>query len=200
MRVVAATGVRKSVWLVAAACFLAAMAVLLLVFVSDGADRPAPLPDPPPAPVAAPAAPVPERATASVPKVHARRVAPPPAETASPTPAEPPEREDPIVSFGPPGERTGVKLFPPMGTKPVKIGIVVPEEFEVPEGYVRHFQVTEDGQMLPAILLFHPDYEWVDDAGRALPLPPDRVVPPEMAPPGLPIQMLTPPPAPEGER
>ena len=55
-----------------------------------------------------------------------------------------------------------------MGTKPTKIGIVVPDDFELPEGYVRHFQANEDGELLPAILLFHPDYEWVDDADEGI--------------------------------
>ena len=92
--------------------------------------------------------------------------------------------------MGKPGETSGIKLFPAMGTKPTKIGIVVPDDFELPEGYVRHFQASEDGELLPAILLFHPDFEWVDDAGEPIPLPPDRVVPPELAPPGMPIEML----------
>ena len=92
--------------------------------------------------------------------------------------------------MGKPGETSGIKLFPAMGTKPTKIGIVVPDDFELPEGYVRHFQANEDGELLPAILLFHPDFEWVDDAGEPIPLPPDRVVPPELAPPGMPIEML----------
>jgi hypothetical protein len=80
-----------------------------------------------------------------------------------------------------------------MGTKPIKRGIIVPDDFELPPGYVRHFQSTDDGQRLPAILMFSPDYEWVDAQGKPLALPPDRVVPPEMAPPGLPIQLLEPP-------
>ena len=35
------------------------------------------------------------------------------------------------------------------------------------------------------ILLFHPDYEFVNEAGQVVKLPADGVVPPEMAPPGL---------------
>jgi hypothetical protein len=77
-----------------------------------------------------------------------------------------------------------------MGSDPPKRGILVPEDFELPEGYVRHFQATDDGAALPAILMFHPDYEWIGEDGVAVPLPEDLVVPPELAPPGMPIQML----------
>ena len=38
--------------------------------------------------------------------------------------------------------------------------------------------------------MFHPDYEFVDEHGRPITLPADRVVPPELAPPGMPIRML----------
>jgi hypothetical protein len=38
--------------------------------------------------------------------------------------------------------------------------------------------------------MFHPDYHPVDERGVPIPLPADRVVPPEMAPPAMPIQML----------
>jgi hypothetical protein len=89
---------------------------------------------------------------------------------------------------------SGIGLYPPPGTDPVKIGIVVPEDFALPEGYLRHYQVTDDGQSMPAILLFHPDYVLLDESGEPVALPKDRVVPPELAPPGLPIEMLVPPP------
>jgi hypothetical protein len=59
-----------------------------------------------------------------------------------------------------------------------------------PEGYVRHYQTTDDGRRLPPILMFHPDYEGVDAAGNPIALPEDRIVPPEMAPPGMPIERL----------
>ena len=87
----------------------------------------------------------------------------------------------------------GIALFPPPGTDPVKSGIVVPEDFPLPEGYLRHYQVTDDGQPMPAILMFHPDYELLDERGEPIPLPADRVVPPELAPDGLPIELLVPP-------
>lgn len=87
-------------------------------------------------------------------------------------------------------EPTGIALFPPPGTDPIKPGIVVPDDFELPAGYVRHYQVTDDGKPLAAILMFHPDYEFVDERGAPVSIPADHVVPPEMAPAGLPIEML----------
>jgi hypothetical protein len=89
-----------------------------------------------------------------------------------------------------PGERAGLAAFPPPGTKPIKRGIIVPEGFELPEGYVRHYQTTDDGRRLPPILMFHPDYEGVDAAGNPIALPEDRIVPPEMVPPGMPVERL----------
>lgn len=85
---------------------------------------------------------------------------------------------------------SGIELFPPPGTDPVKTGIVVPEGFELPEGYVRHHQTTDNGKQLPPILMFHPDYQPVDANGEKIALPEDRIVPPEMAPPGLAPEML----------
>jgi hypothetical protein len=90
--------------------------------------------------------------------------------------------------------KTGIAVFPPPGTDPPKAGIVVPDDYELPPGYVRHYQTTDDGQQLPPILMFHPDFQPVDDRGRPLRLPADRVVPPEMAPPGLPHDVLEVPP------
>jgi hypothetical protein len=88
------------------------------------------------------------------------------------------------------GEPSGIALFPPPGTNPPKPGIIVPDDFELPPGYVRHYQATDDGQRLPAILMFHPDYEWVDEHGARIAVPADHIVPPELAPPGLPIRIL----------
>src|SRR5262245_15034032 len=82
----------------------------------------------------------------------------------------------------------------PAGSGPLEIGIVVPDGFELPEGFLRHQQVTDDGQELEPILVFGPDYELRDAAGQPIPLPENRVVPPELAPPGLPIRMLELPP------
>jgi hypothetical protein len=200
VKIVATPGVRKSVWLIAAAMALVALAALLLVRVAGeriATDVATPSEPPKSAPATA-AASTREQETKPVATRHARRIAAPtsespptdPAPARAAQPAEPPSREDAPFSMGKPGETSGIKLFPAMGTKPTKIGIVVPDDFELPEGYVRHFQASEDGELLPAILLFHPDFEWVDDAGEPIPLPPDRVVPPELAPPGMPIEML----------
>jgi hypothetical protein len=116
-----------------------------------------------------------------------------------PAPAPPPaagrpalEAKDVIPGLIASGETGGIAVFPLPGTKPVKRGIVVPEDFALPEGYVRHYQMTDDGRQLPPILMFHPDYQFVDERGAPVPLPEDRVVPPDMAPAGLPIRMLEP--------
>lgn len=88
------------------------------------------------------------------------------------------------------GQPAGIALFPPPGTDPPKSGLIVPEGFPLPPGYVRHYQTTDDGRPLPPILMFHPDYEWVDESGRRLDLPADRIVPPELVPAGMPLQTL----------
>jgi hypothetical protein len=88
------------------------------------------------------------------------------------------------------GETEGLAAFPPKGTNPPKPGLVVPEDFELPEGYVRYYQITDGGQRLEPILMFSPDYEFVDRNGHPVALPEDGIVPPEMAPPGLPGRML----------
>ena len=150
----------------------------------------------------APADPVPDLA-ATRPSPEPSR--PPPASGAKAlritrrAPAPPPaagrpdiQAKDVIPGLIASGETGGIAVFPLPGTKPVKHGIVVPEDFALPEGYVRHYQMTDDGQRLPPILLFHPDYQLVDERGAPVPLPEDRVVPPAMAPPGLPIRMLEP--------
>ncbi len=115
------------------------------------------------------------------------------------TPPATPEDEAADASANQP---SGIAVFPPPGTKPIKRGIIVPENFELPPGYVRHYQTTDDGRMLPPILMFHPDYQPLDERGEPIPLPEDRVVPPEMAPPGMPVQTLddpdNAPPAPGG--
>ena len=107
-------------------------------------------------------------------------------------PATPPPPPQPVTQIPPDGP-TGIALFPPPGTKRIKRGIIVPEGFELPPGYVRHYQATDDGQRLPAILMFHPDFTPKRPDGQPIPVPPDRIVPPELAPRGMPIQVLTPP-------
>jgi len=88
------------------------------------------------------------------------------------------------------GETEGIAVFPSPGTDPPKSGLVVPEDFELPEGYVRHYQATDDGKRLEAILMFSPDYEFLDEGGQPVALPDDGVVPPEMAPAGMPLRRL----------
>ena len=94
-------------------------------------------------------------------------------------------RHEPTYTLNGPGQNDGISAFPPPGTKPVKRGIVVPDGVELPPGYVRHYQTTDDGRPLPPVLMFHPDYQPVDADGVPIPLPADRIVPPDMAPPGL---------------
>lgn len=92
-----------------------------------------------------------------------------------------------------PGEGpTGMMLFPAPGTDPIKKGIIVPEDFELPPGYVRHYQTTDDGDQLPAILMFSPDRPPVDANGQPMKVTENGIVPPELAPPGLPVRMLDP--------
>jgi hypothetical protein len=86
--------------------------------------------------------------------------------------------------------KEGIAAFPAPGTKRIKPGLKVPEDFPLPSGYMRHYQTTDKGLMLEPILLYHPDYELVDAKGHVIPLPPDRVVPPESAPEGLPLETL----------
>jgi hypothetical protein len=179
----------KSIVLLVGAVALVCVALLVL-FGRPPAPEPgaAGAPEPPPARTAAgsareeraePPAPAPG-ARVAAPAEEGRREAPPAAADAEDASAE---GEAPLVP-------SGIGLFPPPGTDPIKVGIVVPDDFELPEGYLRHYQVTDDGQELPPILLFHPDYELLDDAGQPIPLPANRVVPPELAPPGLPIETL----------
>lgn len=88
------------------------------------------------------------------------------------------------------GVYTGLGAFSPPGTSPPLVGIAVPEEFQLPPGYVRHHQTTDDGQPIEPILMYSPDYQFVDTANQPIALPKDRVVLPEHAPPGLPIRRI----------
>jgi hypothetical protein len=115
------------------------------------------------------------------------------------TSPQPESQQEPAVTQDtePSGPAEGIGLYRP-GTKPLKQGIIVPENFELPPGYMRHYQTTDDGQMQKPILTFHPDYKPVDSNGQPIELPANRVVPPEMAPPGMPIDILELPEGPEG--
>lgn len=136
----------------------------------------------------------------------ARRVAPAPAfEDSAEAYAMPSLDPDDIAAYIRPGDpeptmaevidalnhvgiHDGLGAFSPPGTSPPLQGLAVPEDFALPEGYVRHHQVTDGGEPIEPILMLSPDYQFVDAAGRPITLPENRVVPPELAPPGLPIR------------
>lgn len=88
------------------------------------------------------------------------------------------------------GVREGIGAFNPPGTSPMLRGIAVPPDFPLPPGYVRHHQVTDQGVDIEPILMFAPDVQFFDEQGRAIAIPEDRVVPPELAPPGLPVRLI----------
>jgi len=98
------------------------------------------------------------------------------------------------------GVRTGLGAFNPPGTRPPLIGLAVPDNFELPPGYVRHHQATDDGQRIEPMLMFSPDAKTVVVNGRSVAVPADRVVPPELAPPGLPIRRIAVPAPVDGPR
>jgi hypothetical protein len=89
------------------------------------------------------------------------------------------------------GIRSGLGAFSPPGTRPPLVGLAVPEDFPLPEGYVRHYQATDDGQRIEPVLMFAPGHQPRDAYGRPVAVAKDRVVPPELAPPGLPMRRLT---------
>jgi hypothetical protein len=150
--------------------------------VSAGAAAPGAVPVAPPAVAAG------EGAVARRIATPRRRSSPPPTAPAAP----PPELDaaDLILELRARGEQGGIAAFGVPGTDPPRPGIIVPEDFPLPEGYVRHYQTTDDGEQLPPILMFHPDFEFVDGQGDPVALPADGVVPPVLAPSGLAIQML----------
>jgi hypothetical protein len=84
----------------------------------------------------------------------------------------------------------GLGAFSPPGTRPPLVGLAVPENLDLPEGYVRHYQATDDGQRIEPILMYSPDHQIFDTANRPIAIPLDRVVPPELAPPGFPIRRI----------
>lgn len=88
------------------------------------------------------------------------------------------------------GVHTGLGVFSPPGTRPPMIGLAVPEDFVLPDGYVRHHQATDDGQRIEAILMFAPDHQFYDATKKPIVVPKDRLVTPELAPPGLPIRRI----------
>ena len=120
-----------------------------------------------------------------------------------------PEYSDDLASYFRPGDReptvaeliktlneagvhTGIGAFNPPGTSPPLAGLAVPDDFELPKGFVRHHQVTDQGEPLEPILMFSPDIEYYEAAGN-VPVPEDRIVTVELAPPGMPIREMIPP-------
>ena len=99
-------------------------------------------------------------------------------------PGEKPTMGEVIDRLHQAGVYSGLGAFSPPGTRPPLVGLAVPEDFALPEGYVRHYQATDDGQRIEPILMFSPDVRW------PFAIPDDRVVPPELAPPGLPIRRI----------
>lgn len=90
------------------------------------------------------------------------------------------------------GETEGIAAFPPPGTNPAKAGVVVPEDYELPEGYERYYQYSDEGKPLEPILLFSPEYDFFDEEGNPVAISEDRVVPGDHAPEDLPVEILDP--------
>jgi hypothetical protein len=107
---------------------------------------------------------------------------------------EAPTMNEVIARLHAAGVREGLGAFNPPGTSPPLVGIAVPENYPLPEGYVRHYQATDDGQRIEAILMFSPDYTFRDANGQPIQVPDNRVVPPQYAPPGLTVRYITIPP------
>lgn len=66
----------------------------------------------------------------------------------------------------------------------------MPEEFELPPGYVRHYQATDDGQRIEAVLMFAPDFQLFDADHQPVEMPADRLVPAALAPAGIPLRRI----------
>lgn len=115
-------------------------------------------------------------------------------------PGEEPSGAEVIAELNKAGIHTGIGAFPPPGTSPPLAGLAVPDDYALPEGYVRHFQATDDGQRIEPILMFSPDYQFFDASGKPIKIPENRVVPPGMAPSGLTVRpIVIPPPLPPGK-
>jgi hypothetical protein len=149
---------------------LATAALVGAVLLYRGARDPGPVAAEPSATIVQPA-PAPD---------DAQPAAAPTAGPADPAPA--PE------TFEPPAE--GIYAFPPPGTKPPLVGIIVPDDYELPPGYLRHYQSTDDGVALPPILMYNPYSPPLDHTGQPIEVRGDGVVPPVEAPPGMPVEIL----------
>ncbi len=109
-------------------------------------------------------------------------------------PGEEPSAAEVIAELNKAGIHTGIAAFPPPGTSPPLVGLAVPDDYPLPEGYVRHFQATDDGQRIEPILMFSPDYQFFDASGKPIKIPDNRVVPPGMVPSGLTVRPIVIPP------
>lgn len=133
--------------------------------------------------------------------LSAKPVAEPPTQDSAPRPASASlAREPPAVEDGPPQGPVGIHAFPPLGTRPQLSGVIVPDDFELPPGYARHFQSTDDGRRLPPILMFDPVNPPLDEWGEPIDIPTDRVVPADRVPAGMPVEILEPPERPGTEQ
>ena len=94
-------------------------------------------------------------------------------------PGQAPKMEEVIQRLNEAGVYTGIGAFNP-----------VPEDYVLPEGYVRHYQATDDGQRIEPILMYSPDYVFFDSNGVVIAIPDNRVVPDNRAPPGLVIRPI----------
>lgn len=198
VRTIDGGGVRLGVWALAGG--FALIALLLWVAVGSGPRLASPPADPSTAEPGHPSLrPTAQRPGGPAPQIPGRReMSHPGAPELRPgaralpglTGADPVPEEDDADASADAEEPSGIALFPPAGTNPIQSGIIVPDDFELPPGYVRHYQTTDGGQQLPPILMFHPDYHPLDATGAPVPIPESRVVPPELALPGLPIELL----------
>ena len=160
----------------------------------------APLTADAPAPVATAAAPAPVMAAAPnhLPRVRGADEDQTPDISAFVNPGEKPTMAEVIRRLHQAGEYGGLGAFNPPGTRPPLVGLAVPDDFVLPDGYVRHYQATDDGQRIEPVLMFSLDRPRLDAAGRPLLGREERVVPPELAPPGLPLRRIVIPPADPG--
>lgn len=110
-------------------------------------------------------------------------------------PGEKPTMNEVIDRLRQAGVDTGLAAFSPPGTRPALVGLAVPDNFALPPGYVRHHQATDDGQRIEAVLMFAPDFQPLDANNQPIAIPKDRVVTPELAPPGFPTRRIVIPPS-----
>lgn len=172
-------------FLLSSACALLAVAAAALWLWRGG-----PPPGPSQSPAAAPSSGHSAGSAPSRPRPSSAPAQPAPA--AAPAPDSTGEDDADAVPAAPSAEAAheGINAFPAPGTKRIKVGIVVPEGFELPAGYARHYQTTDKGEMLPAILTYNMLNPPLDAQGRPVDLPEDGIVPADRAPPGLPVEML----------